>query len=103
MSSRTVRAELDGRGVWMIDLSDQREPVVCEALEEAQRAGYLCAAQRHPCELLVRDAYHRVLFSKLISRDGDAGVRDEAAGDGQSDGDGVGARRQLSVSPTGAD
>jgi hypothetical protein len=57
----TVRVEHNGHGAWEIALPDQREPVTCATLEDARRIAYLCAAHRHPCELVVRDAYHRVL------------------------------------------
>jgi hypothetical protein len=51
----------NGHGEWEVALPDQREPVTCETLDDARRIAYLCAAHRHPCELVVRDAYHRVL------------------------------------------
>jgi hypothetical protein len=40
--------------------------VTCETLDEAQRVAYLCAAHLHPCELVVRDACHRVLHREFI-------------------------------------
>jgi hypothetical protein len=58
-------------GCWEVALSDQREHVVCETLEEASREAYRCAADRRPCEVVVRDAYHRVMRRELV----DAGPR----------------------------
>lgn len=40
--------------------------VACETLDDARRIGYLWAAHRHPCELVVRDAYHRVIQREFI-------------------------------------
>ncbi len=57
----TVRVQRTDHGGWEVALPDQREPVTCETLDDARRIAYLCAAHRHPCELVVRDAYHRVL------------------------------------------
>ena len=67
MDLRTVCVDLTVRGAWEIVLSDQREPVTCKTLEEASRVAHRCAADRRPCELIVRDAYHRVLDRELIN------------------------------------
>lgn len=59
--SVTVCVDRNDHGDWQVALPDQLEPVTCESLDDARRIAYLCAAQRHPCELVVRDAYHRVV------------------------------------------
>ena len=64
----TVRVDLNTHGEWEIELSDQSEPVTCETLEDAQRVAYLCAADMSPCELIVCDAYHRVVRCEVINR-----------------------------------
>ncbi len=66
MSTRNVRVELNRRGDWDIELSDQDSSMSCETLEEAERVAHICAAYRQPCELVVCDAYHRVLHRELI-------------------------------------
>ena len=71
MNPMTVRVDLNARGGWQIELSDQRERVTCKTLEDATRAAYRCAAARRPCELIVRDAYHRVLHHELINGGGE--------------------------------
>lgn len=40
--------------------------VTCDTLDDARRIGYLWAAQCHPCELIVHDAYHRVIERDFI-------------------------------------
>ena len=67
MDLRTVRVDLHVRGAWEIMLSDERERVTCKTLEEASRVAHRCAADRRPCELIVRDAYHRVLDRELVN------------------------------------
>ncbi len=62
----TVRVELSPRG-WEITMPSRRERVACERLEEARGVAYLYAVRSRPCELIVRDAYHRVLERELIT------------------------------------
>jgi hypothetical protein len=54
------------RGGWEVTLPDRRERLRCETLDDARRLGYQCAARRSPCELVVHDAYDRVLQRELI-------------------------------------
>lgn len=71
MNLTTVRVDIGVRGGWEVALSDRGERVTCETLEEASRVAYRCAADRRPSELIVCDAYHRVVHRELIdSRDG---------------------------------
>ena len=67
-----VNVDHDRHGGWEVEFPDRSEQVVCETLEDAKRVAYLCAASRHPCELVVRDAYHRVLLREFIGGDDDA-------------------------------
>ena len=66
MSPVTVRVDRTRLGAWEVAMPDGREPVTCETLEDAERVAYLCAARRRPCDLIVCDAYHRVLHWVLI-------------------------------------
>jgi hypothetical protein len=63
----TVRVELNPRGAWRVATPDEREWVTCETLDDARRVAYLRAADRRPCELIVLDAYHRVLEREFIN------------------------------------
>jgi len=69
-SEITVHVDCTPRGAWEVELPDRAEHVRCETLDDAKRIAYLCAACRHPCELIVRDAYHRVLHREFIDGDG---------------------------------
>jgi hypothetical protein len=68
-TSRMVRVDRDWRGSWEVTLPQPVERVRCETLGEAKRVAQLYAAQRRPCELIVRDAYHRVLQHELVDGD----------------------------------
>lgn len=66
MKPVTVSVDVGDRGAWTVELSDRRERFTCSTLEEASRVAHGCAARRRPCELIVRDAYHRVVRRELI-------------------------------------
>jgi hypothetical protein len=57
----TVRVEPDRRGVWKVELPDRRKPLSCATLDEACAVAHRCATGLNPCEIIVFDAYHRVL------------------------------------------
>jgi hypothetical protein len=67
MNLTTVRVDISVRGVWEVALSDPGERVTCETLEEANRVAHRCATDRRPSELIVCDAYHRVVHRELIN------------------------------------
>ena len=72
-SPRTVRADLLNRhGVWEITLPAQLDPVRCDSLYEARRVAYRFAAHWHPCEVVMCDAYHRVVHRQVIDSHEDA-------------------------------
>jgi len=66
----TVRVEHNSNGLWDVELPDGQQPVTCETFDDAQRIAYLCAAHARPCELIVHDAYHRVVEHRLINGHG---------------------------------
>lgn len=66
MTAVAIRVDLNRRGGWDVGLPDASEPVTCATLDEARRVAYESAADRHPCELIVYDAYHRVLHRELV-------------------------------------
>ena len=63
----TVRVLLNPRGQWEVVLPGRRRPLRCQSLEEAERVAYRFAARRRPCEIVVHDAYHRVLLRDVIN------------------------------------
>ena len=64
--------DLGRRGKWEVALPDRRERVSCETLDEARQVAQRCAARVHPCQVIVYDAYHRVLDRQVI--DGEAAL-----------------------------
>jgi hypothetical protein len=63
----TVRVVLNPRGLWEVVLPGRRRPFTCQSLEEAERVAYRLAVRRRPCEIVVHDAYHRVLLREVIN------------------------------------
>ena len=71
--SRSVQVDINARGGWNIELSGDAKPFTCETFEDAQRLAYLWAAGRSPCELIVHDAYHRVVHREFVNRTDSSG------------------------------
>jgi hypothetical protein len=62
----TVVVQFHPQGHWEIMRPDRRGPITCETLEDARRIAYISVAHTHRCELIVRDAYNRVIDHELI-------------------------------------
>jgi len=71
MTPTKVRVDLNVRGVWEVVLSGQGGRVTCTTLEEASRVAHRCAEDSRPCELIVCDAYHRVVHHELVRAGGE--------------------------------
>jgi hypothetical protein len=56
---------MDGHGHWDVMSSDPETHVVCASLDDARRVAFGRAARRR-CELVVCDAYHRVVLHQVI-------------------------------------
>jgi hypothetical protein len=57
----TIRVDRTVGGKWEVVSPGGGERVVCPTLADAVRAGYKRVADAPECELVVRDAYHRVV------------------------------------------
>ena len=68
MRPQTVQVNHNRRGDWEIALPGEQNRVTCGTLAEALRTACQCAIQRQPCNLIVIDAYHRVLRDELIDQ-----------------------------------
>ncbi len=64
-----VRVDRTGRGRWDVEMPDHHR-MSCETLDDARRIAFLSAANARPCELIVHDAYHRVVQHELIDAHG---------------------------------
>lgn len=73
--SLTVEVDCGRRGDWTVTLPDHRAHLTYPTLDQALRAAQEHAALNRPVELIVRDAYHRVLHRELIGREDDAAIR----------------------------
>jgi hypothetical protein len=56
-----VEVRPDYRGKWGVALSEAGMQTRCETLADARRVAYARAAQRDCSELVIQDAYHRVI------------------------------------------
>ena len=74
----TIRVERTTRGRWQVAAPD-RERILCETLDEARHAAYVSAARVSACELVVHDAYHRVLSCDRVNGDPEAAKLDDNA------------------------
>ena len=74
LSARTVSVDRNRDGSWGITLPAKHDPISCGTLGEARLAAYRLAAHWHPCEIVMFDAYHRVVHRKSIGRCEDAAV-----------------------------
>ena len=66
MQSATVCVERNWRGEWEVAVAEQSNRMSCPTLDEARRVARQTAERRRPCQLVVRDAYHRVIGPELI-------------------------------------
>jgi hypothetical protein len=62
-----VNVDPTAKGMWEVVVPGRGDRIVCATLQEAVRAGQRYAARRQPCELVVHDAYHRVVRRELSS------------------------------------
>jgi hypothetical protein len=68
LASLTVCVQHHPRGWWEVITEDGRGRISCETLEDARRIAYLTVAHAKNCELIVRDAYNRIIEHELIER-----------------------------------
>ncbi len=65
---RVVYVNFDGHGKWTVALVPSADVARCSTFNDAARVGGRWAEQRRPdCELLVHDAYHRVVERPLVA------------------------------------
>ncbi len=62
-----ISVEPGRRGDWHVVVPDEPGPVSCQTLDDAQWVAQLLAADRQPCQVVTRDAYHRVVGRELIA------------------------------------
>ncbi len=65
-NATTISVERGRRGDWQVVAPDEPGPVSCQTLGDAHWVAYVLAADRQPCQLVIRDAYHRVLERELL-------------------------------------
>ena len=66
-NSTTIGVERGRRGDWQVVVPGEHAPLSCQTLDDAQWVAYLLAGDRQPCQVVIRDAYHRVVGRELIA------------------------------------
>ncbi len=74
MSARTVSVDRNRDGSWGLTLPAKPDPISYGTLDEARLEAYRLAADWHPCEIVMLDAYHRVVHLRSIDYRKDAAV-----------------------------
>ena len=62
----TICVDPNGRGAWSVAIPDAPRRITCENLEDARRVGHLSVADGRQCELVVHDAYYRVIGREIV-------------------------------------
>lgn len=62
----TVVVQYRPQGHWEIVTPPRGARIRCETLDDARRIAYLSLAHTHQCQLILRDAYYRVIAHELI-------------------------------------
>ena len=65
-AATSINVDLTTRGAWEVRLPGDGEHMLCPTFDEAVRVGLRCAADGEGCELIVHDAYHRVVHRELV-------------------------------------
>jgi hypothetical protein len=66
MSTFCICVHADHRGGWEVRLPHDAEPLRCDTLDEAERAARRVAPATRRCDLVVHDAYERVLYRDVL-------------------------------------
>jgi hypothetical protein len=53
---------------WEVAVSSRQQRLICPTFQEAARRGYQLAADEADCEVVVHDAYHRVVRRERLRR-----------------------------------
>lgn len=62
----TISVDPNGRGAWNVAVPDVPLKVACDTLEAARTLAHLNAAHGRRRELIVHDAYHRVIQREIL-------------------------------------
>lgn len=66
MTPSSVTVNATRRGGWEVSCPESDFRIRCETLDDARRLARRCAARTSPCDLVVHDAYNRVVEHELI-------------------------------------
>lgn len=61
MATTLIQIQRRRGNEWEVSIPSRHEQLICNSFQEAARRGYQLAAGEADCEMLVHDAYHRVV------------------------------------------
>ncbi len=61
---KTVQVRRTAAGAWEVLFPDETDSAICETLSAARRVARRWAQDNPPSELIIRDAYHRVVLRR---------------------------------------
>lgn len=61
----TINVHFAGRGRWKVVFADRHRGVTCDSFDDALKVAHLMLARNGHCELIVHDAYQRVISREL--------------------------------------
>lgn len=62
-----IRVDMGNRGHWDVMPYEAEAPASCETLDDACRVAHRRAERLAPCELVIRDAYHHVVWREFVA------------------------------------
>jgi hypothetical protein len=65
-----VKVTFNAHGTWDVSLPDGSSSVTCATLEDATNFAHAYAAAHKPYELVIHDAYHRVMVRETVGEAG---------------------------------
>jgi hypothetical protein len=68
MSYRSVIVNPDRRGGWEVADIERRVRIPCKTLLDAREEAFRRAIDESPCDVVVHDAYHRVVEHTVVGR-----------------------------------
>ena len=62
-----IRVDMGSRGRWDVVAHEPEARASCETLDDACQIAHRRAERLAPCELVIRDAYHHVVWREFVA------------------------------------
>ncbi len=68
MTTTLIQIQRRRGNEWEVSIPSRQQQVICQSFQEASRRGYQLAATEPECDMVVHDAYHRVVRREHLRR-----------------------------------